>query len=177
LSPFGRNLVVSCLVFVAASAALCAEWYHTSSTNHIPEPAASLAADMLTAHNQVRARAPVEIPPLRWSDLLTRYAQQWADHLLREGEFRHRPHAVYGENLFVINGPRATPSDVVGVWASEAAGYSYPANVCRGVCGHYTQLVWSETREVGCAVARDAVTEVWVCNYDPPGNWVGELPY
>ena len=130
---------------------------------------------MLAAHNGIRAR--VDVPPLRWSDRLARYAQQWADHLLHEQQFYHRPHPVYGENLFEINGPRATPSDVIGVWASEADNFSYSANACRGVCGHYTQMVWSGTHEVGCAVARDAVTEVWVCNYDPPGNWVGERPY
>jgi PadR family transcriptional regulator len=48
---------------------------------------------------------------------------------------------------------------------------------CRGVCGHYTQIVWSNTREVGCGVARDSNREVWVCNYNPPGNWIGERPY
>jgi pathogenesis-related protein 1 len=30
---------------------------------------------------------------------------------------------------------------------------------------------------VGCGVARSGRTEVWVCNYDPPGNYVGERPY
>jgi hypothetical protein len=74
-------------------------------------------------------------------------------------------------------GGRALPSDVVGDWASETRDYSYPTNTCAGVCGHYTQLIWSDTREVGCAVARDPAREVWVCNYDPPGNWVGERPY
>jgi len=26
-------------------------------------------------------------------------------------------------------------------------------------------------------VARGAGREVWVCNYDPPGNWIGKRPY
>ena len=76
-----------------------------------------------------------------------------------------------------ITGNHPLPTDVVGVWAAEARDYSYRANTCHGVCGHYTQLIWSDTREVGCAVARDASREVWVCNYDPPGNWVGVRPY
>jgi hypothetical protein len=38
-------------------------------------------------------------------------------------------------------------------------------------------LVWNNTREVGCAVASEPGREVWVCNYDPPGNWIGERPY
>ena len=130
---------------------------------------------MLFAHNAVRSR--VEVPPLRWSDRLATHAQEWANQLLREQQFYHRPHPAFGENLFEITGARASPADIVSDWASEARDYSYRANTCRGVCGHYTQLVWSGTREVGCAVARDPGREVWVCNYNPPGNWIGERPY
>jgi pathogenesis-related protein 1 len=130
---------------------------------------------MLAAHNEVRAR--VDVQPLRWSDRLASRAQEWAGHLLQEGQFYHRPHPTFGENLFEITGLRASPADVVSVWSSEVRDYNYPAKTCRQVCGHYTQLVWSDTREVGCAVARNPGREVWVCNYDPPGNWVGERPY
>ena len=130
---------------------------------------------MLAAHNDVRAR--VDVPPLRWSDRLAARAQDWASHLLREGQFYHRPHPIFGENLFEITGGRVSPVEVVGNWAGEARDYSYRSNTCRGMCGHYTQLVWSNTREVGCAVASEPGREVWVCNYDPPGNWIGERPY
>jgi pathogenesis-related protein 1 len=144
-----------------------------------PGPEGALARDMLAAHNQVRERA--EVPPLIWSDRLATVAQDWASHLLQQGQFYHRPHPVYGENLLEINysNPvsRALPAQVVAIWAGEAKNYSYSSNTCRGMCGHYTQIVWSSTREVGCAVAHDATREVWVCNYNPPGNWVGERPY
>lgn len=133
---------------------------------------------MLTAHNEVRAR--LHVPPLRWSDQLAAHAQEWASHLLAARQFYHRPHPEFGENLFDIVGPHAHASadEVVGDWASESRDYNYRANTCRAeMCGHYTQLVWSSTREVGCAVARDSNREVWVCNYNPPGNWIGERPY
>ena len=177
MPPFRRNLGVLCLIFVALAITSGAQWRHIASANYTPEPASALAGDMLAAHNEVRARAGVL--PLRWSDRLAVYAQDWARHLVQEGQFHHRSHPVYGENLFEIAGPRATPSEVVGTWAAEARDYNYRDNACRGgaMCGHYTQLVWNDTREVGCAIARDAATEVWVCNYDPPGNWVGERPY
>ncbi|HEX5227519.1 MAG TPA: CAP domain-containing protein [Bryobacteraceae bacterium] len=164
-----------CLIFVAFTLICGAEWHHTSITNHIPEPAAALPGDILAAHNAVRER--LDLTPLRWSDHLTAYAQEWANQLLHEGQFHHRSHPKYGENLFEIDGPRATPANVVDIWAAEERDYSYRTNTCRGMCGHYTQLIWSTTREVGCAVARDANREVWVCNYDPPGNWLGERPY
>lgn len=141
-----------------------------------PAPETSvLARDMLAAHNEVRARSGV--PALVWSSQLAAHAQQWANTLLSRRQFFHHPNSSYGENLFEIVGRTATPAQVVREWASESRNYNYRSNVCRGVCGHYTQLVSRKTKEVGCAVARGAGREVWVCNYDPPGNWVGQRPY
>jgi pathogenesis-related protein 1 len=130
---------------------------------------------MLAAHNAVRATQSIR--PLIWSDKLAAHAQNWADTLLARGEFIHRPNSPYGENLFEIEGARASPEEVVGAWSSESRDYDYAANRCRKVCGHYTQIVWASTKEVGCAVARNARREIWVCNYDPPGNYIGKRPY
>jgi len=130
---------------------------------------------MLAAHNAVRAR--LGVPPLKWSASLSAQAQDWANRLLAGIRFAHRPDHVYGENLFEIEGASASPERVVEAWASESRDYEYAANRCRKVCGHYTQLVWSTTKQVGCAVARNSRREVWVCNYDPPGNYVGRRPY
>jgi hypothetical protein len=104
-------------------------------------------------------------------------SQDWADTLLARGQFFHRPNSTYGENLFEITGATASPAQVVGAWAAESRNYDYTSNRCSGVCGHYTQIVWRDTKEVGCAVARRRGREVWVCNYDPPGNWAGRRPY
>jgi hypothetical protein len=104
-------------------------------------------------------------------------AQNWADSLLARKEFVHRPDSKYGENLFDVTGASATPRQVVEGWAAEARNYDYQSNQCSGVCGHYTQIVWGATKEVGCAVARGGGREVWVCEYDPPRNWEGKRPY
>jgi len=130
---------------------------------------------MLAAHNSLRAR--VGVPPLAWSDRLTALAQDWANTLLTRRQLMHRPNSSYGENLFEITGAAASPAQVVDTWAGESRNYDYNSNKCRGVCGHYTQIVWSGTKEVGCAVARRGVREVWVCNYSPPGNFVNMRPY
>jgi len=157
------------IVFVAVAAGaqfLTAE--ELSQKRILPE-------EMLAAHNQIRSR--VDAPPLTWSASLAAHAYDWALFLLRHGQFRHRPNPIFGENLYEITGGHALPFEVVGEWASEVRHYDYRTNACRGVCGHYTQIVWRGTRQVGCAVASNRDQEVWVCNYDPPGNWVGERPY
>ena len=135
----------------------------------------SLARDMLAAHNAVRAR--VGVPPLAWSAPLAALAQGWANALIASQGFSHRPNNQYGENIYAISGGVASTAEVVATWAGEARGYDIRNNACTGVCGHYTQLVWRGTTTVGCGVASDAARQVWVCNYNPPGNIVGYRPY
>lgn len=134
-----------------------------------------IAQEMLAAHNSVRARHGV--PPLRWSDELAKYAQKWAHTLIARGEFSHHRNLQYGENLFEVSGGSATADEVVSGWAAEAKKYNYRNNTCSGRCGHYTQIVWRDTKMVGCGMARDRGREVWVCNYEPAGNIMGERPY
>jgi uncharacterized protein YkwD len=162
------------LIMLAATGS--AQWRHFGEEPPAALPS-SLSRDMLARHNAVRAR--VGMPPLAWSARLAARAQDWADTLLARGQFIHRPHSTYGENLFEMTGATASPGQVVDAWAAESRNYDYASNRCSGVCGHYTQIVWRDTREVGCAVARGRGRgrEVWVCNYDPPGNWVGRRPY
>jgi pathogenesis-related protein 1 len=131
--------------------------------------------ELVTAHNSVRARHGV--PPLRWSDELAKYAQKWANTLIAWGEFRPRSSPQYGENLFEISGASATAREVVSAWAAEGKNYNYRNNTCSGRCGHYTQVVWRDTKLVGCGVARNKRREVWVCDYEPHGNIMGERPY
>jgi pathogenesis-related protein 1 len=133
------------------------------------------ADEMLRAHNSLRSH--LHLPPLVWSDKAATAAHQWAEALLARNQFTHRPNSAYGENLFEIGGADASPTQVVSEWASEAHNYDYASNRCKGVCGHYTQLVWRDTKELGCGVARSASREIWVCDYSPPGNWVGRRPF
>jgi uncharacterized protein YkwD len=144
-----------------------------------PEP--GRLAGITAAHNRVRAA--LDLPPLEWSPELARFAQTWADKLRRGGcDLRHRPRAGadaqrYGENIYSATGQTPDSAAVVDAWAAEARGYDARTNRCRGVCGHYTQVVWRSSRRLGCGTASCGDTEVWVCNYDPPGNFLGERPY
>jgi pathogenesis-related protein 1 len=137
----------------------------------------------LAAHN--RARTEVGLTPLLWSEDLATYAQEWADYLAStRGRMEHRPHSgkwkqQYGENLFMgTTGYYGFP-DAVAMWHKEKSAYHGQAidvSTINGY-GHYTQLVWKSTRRVGCAKVKSGGNEIMVCNYDPPGNIVGQKPY
>ena len=145
------------------------------------DPEQGRLAGITAAHNRVRE--PLGLPPLIWSDELAAYAQSWVDKLERKGcPLKHRPRTGpdaqrHGENIFSMTGQSATVNDVVDSWAAEVEQYDANTNRCKGVCGHYTQIVWRASQRVGCAMAACGDTEVWLCNYDPPGNFVGQRPY
>ena len=150
------------------------------------------ANEMVAAHN--RWRKTVGAPPLKYSTGLAASAQEWANHLKENNhcQMQHsKPDGHYGENLFWASAmewsdgrrevQKVSPKKVVDDWGNERTDYNYKNNSCAQgkICGHYTQLVWKSTTTVGCAVAlcQDTLEQVWVCQYQPPGNWVGKKPY
>lgn len=135
-----------------------------------------LVQDCLHAHNVVRAQLGEQ--QLKWSDELASEAQWWANVLAERNEFQHEPVRHWGQNLFMIVGGYSSPEQAIAAWAAEATAYNREQNRCTGeMCGHYTQMVWRNTREVGCAHAWRGTREVWVCDYFPPGNVVGQRPF
>ncbi len=158
---------------------------------------------VLEAHNEWRARHQAE--PLRWSPELARYAQSWAELLVRRypgrllhsddgggaiPEARELGYGDWGENLYWSSALRwsdgsrqarrdLTPAEVVDSWGGEVRWYDFATGACSAPssegCGHFTQVVWRESTSVGCGRAFGADSaQVWVCTYDPPGNYEGE---
>src|SRR4051812_29587786 len=145
---------------------------------------------ILAAHNNVRAMVQTSpaLPPLTWNNDLAATAAAWVamcqdtDHngLVDHNANRSVGHPTYvGENIFAASGTATGPA-AVQLWASEGANYNYANNTCSGgTCGHYTQLVWRATTEVGCALGNCpglTYPNAIVCDYMPGGNSGGK-PY
>jgi len=124
-------------------------------------------------------RAKLGIAPLTWSNELAEYAQNWANKLAARGCILEHSKSQYGENIY-WSSYRSLPEDVVDSWASEQKYFNHDNQECKtgAVCGHYTQIIWEDTKMVGCAkaVCEDG-SEVWVCFYSPAGNVLGQKPY
>lgn len=150
-------------------------------------------AAFITAHNKWRTEVGVT-EMLSYSLELEVSAQTWADTLKKTNrcKMRHsKGDGQYGENIFWASAlawsdgrkelQQVTPQQVVDSWGSEKADYDYANNSCAAgkICGHYTQVVWRTTTSVGCAMAvcDESQAQVWVCQYKPAGNWVGNSPY
>ncbi|MGV6808915.1 MAG: CAP domain-containing protein [bacterium] len=150
---------------------------------------------LTAAHNRIRQ--PLGLPALVWSNHLAAHAQEWADYLADKQQcaMEHRPNEgqyqrIYGENLFwasprrwsngFIEAQPINAADIVTPWADEKHDYDYDSNQCASgkVCGHYTQIIWRDTERVGCGMRIcDNKAQIWVCSYDPAGNYTGEKPY
>jgi pathogenesis-related protein 1 len=69
--------------------------------------------------------------------------------------------------------------DAVKAWESEKPNYrGQPLGLSNSAdIGHYTQMVWRHSKQIGCAKAECRGNLIVVCNYDPPGNVLGQKPY
>ncbi|MBU0967827.1 MAG: SCP-like extracellular [Proteobacteria bacterium] len=155
------------------------------------------ALAMVKAHNEKRAM--VGSPEVKWSKELESKAINRLKQLQKLGCVMK--HSGPGENLFWASAretankknafgqwiwhgevQKISEKDVVFMWAGEKEMYSYKQGTCSAplgeTCGHYTQLVWKDTREIGCgrSICKDK-SQVWLCLYAPAGNIIGEKPY
>lgn len=133
---------------------------------------------LLREHN--RARADVEVAPLRWSPQVAHTAQRWADRLAdRSCRMQHSRGSGYGENLFMGTAGYYGVRDAALAWEQEKRLYRggplKPYNWAPS--GHYTQMVWGDTRRLGCGISECDERMIVVCNYEPKGNYLGRAPY
>jgi cysteine-rich secretory family protein len=141
---------------------------------------------LLAAHN--RERTSAGIAPLAWNESLAADASQWADHLAELNDLEHSPDDPddmdpQGENLWLGTHSHFTPEDMVGMWIEEKSHFKpgvFPDNSRTGDLedvGHYTQLMWRDTAQVGCAKETNEEYDILVCRYAAAGNVIGERPF
>jgi glioma pathogenesis-related protein 2 len=135
-------------------------------------------AAALKQHNIYRAKHGV--PPLVLSTQLNDVAQHYAEQLARTNQLVHSGNKYYGENLYAFGSsdpglPRAEA--VVDRWYSEIQNYDFNKPGFHTGTGHFTQLVWKSSKELGMGIAQ-AADGTWyvVGNYNPPGNISGQFP-
>ena len=142
------------------------------------------AARMLASHNEERAR--LRLPPLKWNRHLEREAAEWATQLGHLGRLQHASRAVRngtGENLWMGTAGYWDVETMVGMFIEERRHYrhgNFPDISHTGNwsdVGHYTQVIWRDTKEVGCALVTTRGNDVLVCRYWPAGNVWGAKAY
>lgn len=124
---------------------------------------------MLATQNAFRAEH--NVGAFLWNTTLAQYASDYLDKAQCNFEHSHGP---YGENL-AIGYP--TPQAAVDAWYNEYKDYNYAQGDFSEATGHFTQLVWKGSEQVGCArkdcgASRGSYV---VCEYYPRGNIIGRF--
>jgi hypothetical protein len=114
-----------------------------------------------------------------WDANLQAEAADYAAYLARYDLFQHsspQSRGNTGENLWMGTRNAFSLEEMFAGWGAEKANFRpgvFPAVSRNGNwhdVGHYTQIVWPQTRRVGCAVASNASHDYLVCRYWPAGN-------
>ena len=146
--------------------------------------ATGFEADCLNAHNT--ERTALGITPLTYSAKLAAAAQQWANVIAGDNSLHHSQNRDNtGENLAMGSKGKYDTARLIGLWTDEKRFFKNGAfpDVSTtgnwGDVGHYTQMIWSTTTEVGCAVAdnNSGKSTYMVCQYSPAGNRHGKNTY
>uniref|UniRef100_A0A8C7WRH7 SCP domain-containing protein n=1 Tax=Oryzias sinensis TaxID=183150 RepID=A0A8C7WRH7_9TELE len=119
--------------------------------------------EFLNAHNAYRALHGA--PPLTYNKELCDEAQKWADECLKTRTLGHSD-TKDGENVYYTSG-----KDAVDEWYSEIKDYNFKTSGFQSGTGHFTQVVWKESKELGLGMATDGRTAFVVGQYRPPGNF------
>jgi len=145
------------------------------STNY-PDTSGSATDDFskkcLEAHNSVRSKHQ-NTPPVAWSPQLASEAQGWAS------QCNGMNHGSTGENLYASTGSD-DPSQGIQAWYDEVSMYSYGNPSFDYSTGHFTQVVWAGTKEIGCGIqycpnaVGNSAGYLLVCRYQEPGNMRGD---
>lgn len=130
----------------------------------------SFQTEILSKHNELRTSHGVA--GLNWSSTLYEEAQKIADNYVCDGELEHSD-LPFGENLAL----GYNTSNAVMAWYNEYVNYNYTAGIFSENTGHFTQLVWKNTTELGCAyvICGQYYGQYTVCEYKAPGNVLGHF--
>ena len=136
----------------------------------------SLRNAMLTRHNEYRSQHQVD--KLVRNSAIETIAQSYSEKLAASGAFEHSGNKFngnsLGENLYKNYGSTVDGTSPVDLWYDEVEQYDFNNQGFSMETGHFTQVVWKGSKNLGCGFACGKGCVV-TCNYYPAGNYLGQF--
>jgi hypothetical protein len=118
-------------------------------------------------------------PNLVWNETIANYSQTWANYLIINNLFQHSGSQLYGENLAYFKGYGNDTITLIklsiDLWYKEIDYYNFSKPSFSSETGHFTCLVWKNSKTFGIGVSMIDDTVVVSFNTSPPGNVIGEF--
>ena len=137
----------------------------------------SFRDEILKKHNEIRQlHGSPELTP---NTSLNNKAQDYAKQILDSQGKKAFPANTYndsavGENVIISS--KKEPNEIFEKWYNEKNSYDFSLNKFQKGTGHFTQIVWKETKEIGIGLEKDDKNNICcVALYYPGGNVIGEF--
>ena len=134
--------------------------------------------DILYSHNFYRRRHQVD--DLKWNSEIEAIAQEYSEKIIFSSPLKRSSNTYkgesLGENLYVSKGGIGiNGKEITYVWYNEVDNYDFSSHSSKNnqISSHFTQLVWKETKEIGCGATCFDTYCGCICNYYPAGNSIG----
>ncbi len=165
----GRAAVAAALLAAGLAAAPAARGQETQAQEmQARDGLSEMAREALDLHNAYRARHGS--PPLTWSPALAAQAAEWSTSC----SYRHAPErGGAGETLAWGLTPQTLVRGAMAFFYDEIEAYDYARPGYSAATGHFTQVVWAATRQLGCGLSPCGGQPMLVCRYLPAGNRQG----
>ncbi len=129
----------------------------------------------LTKHNEFRKKH--QSKKLNLNKELSEMAKKFADECAQNNtiDIGHCPdlykNEIIGQNIAVISRSLFDVKNICQKWYDEGNNYDYKQNKYMSNTGHFTQIIWKETTEVGFGYSESKDGNIYfVANYYPAGN-------
>lgn len=149
----------------------------STATKPSPTEINEFYKDALDKHNYYRRVH--HVGPLTINNSLCRIAESYSRILAysirslvhSKNKYNREP---IGENLYYCKGKEPTGSHVTSNWYEEIQEHDFNSEWGNVNTGHFTQVVWKGTKEVGFGVTKNENGQYFVvANYFPAGNVIG----
>ncbi|XP_011054174.1 PREDICTED: venom allergen 3-like [Acromyrmex echinatior] len=131
----------------------------------------------------------VSMTNLTWDEELEKISQRWVNQcIFGHDECRHVDRFIVGQNMAQASSSgknTATVDYLVSLWYNEVKDFNNTKinkYEFEPKTGHYTQLVWANSKIIGCGKIEYEDPTKWnkitlCCNYGPHGNMIGQKMY